>query len=61
MLIDRFNSDDRAAFLAASCAMSFSQGEVLYEADAPVAHVLFVESGIISAVVIMEDGRSVET
>jgi CRP-like cAMP-binding protein len=39
----------------------FSQGAVLQEQDAPVAHVYFPMNGLISLVSIMEDGRAVES
>jgi CRP-like cAMP-binding protein len=61
MLIDRFPSEDRAAFLAASSPVTFRLGQILYESGDPVVHVLFVETGIISAVAVMKDGRTVET
>ena len=60
MMIDRFPPEDRAAFLAASSPVDFALSQVIYEAGDPVNHVIFVESGIISAVTVMEDGRTVE-
>ncbi|UYN96533.1 MAG: Crp/Fnr family transcriptional regulator [Enhydrobacter sp.] len=60
------------AFLAALPARDFAelrphlrlveigQGDVLCENGAPIGHVLFVESGMISLVTTMRDGRAVE-
>jgi CRP-like cAMP-binding protein len=39
----------------------FSQGAVLQEQDAPVAHVYFPMNGLVSLVSIMEDGQAVES
>ena len=39
----------------------FSQGAVLQEQEAPVAHVYFPMNGLVSLVSIMEDGRAVES
>jgi len=39
----------------------FSQGAVLQEQGAPVAHVYFPMNGLVSLVSIMEDGRAVES
>jgi len=60
-LIENLSSEDRAALLAASAPFDFTVGHVFLEAGDDVSHVYFVESGIISAVGVMQDGRTVET
>ena len=59
-LIARLSSDDRDALLAAATPFDFSLGHVFCEAGDLVTHVYFVDSGIISAVAVMADGRTVE-
>lgn len=47
--------------LLAQCeTVSLTAKEVLYEPGAPLAYVFFPKSGVISLLVIMDDGRSVE-
>lgn len=60
-LLARLTPPDRAALLAEAVSFPFSQGHVFSEPGDPVPHVHFVESGVISAVAAMEDGRTVET
>jgi len=60
-LIENLSSEDRAALLAASTPMDFAVGQVFLEAGDEVTHIYFVETGIISAVGVMSDGRTVET
>jgi CRP-like cAMP-binding protein len=60
-LIDRLSPEDRDALLDASTAFEFDLGHIFAEVGDPVAHVHFVERGIISAVAGMQDGRTVET
>ncbi|CAN5231589.1 hypothetical protein BH10PSE2_BH10PSE2_17450 [soil metagenome] len=47
--------------LAASSPFEFEVGHVFLEAGDEVSHVYFVDKGIISAVGVMSDGRTVET
>lgn len=60
-LIDRLSPEERDALLAASTPFEFELGHIFTEAGDTVSHVHFVQSGIISAVAGMEDGRTVET
>jgi CRP-like cAMP-binding protein len=59
--MNRLSPDDRAAILLASTAFEFGLGHLFAEAGDEVAHIHFVQSGIISAVAVMADGRTVET
>lgn len=61
ILLDRLSSDDRAAMMLASTAFEFPLGHLFAEAGDDISHVHFVQSGIISAVAVMADGRTVET
>ena len=40
--------------------VSLAQGEVIYEADAPIGHVYFPETAVFSMLAVMEDGATVE-
>lgn len=60
-LISRLSSEDRDALLAVATPFEFPLGHVFSEAGDLVSHVYFVDSGIISAVAVMQDGRTVET
>lgn len=60
-LISRLSSEDRDALLAVATPYEFSLGHVFSEAGDLVTHLYFVDSGIISAVAVMQDGRTVET
>lgn len=41
--------------------VEFPSGHVIYQAGAPVEHVYFINSGLVSLIKTMKDGRSVET
>lgn len=60
-LIEQLSSEDRAALMATSSTFEFDVGHVFCEAGDAIQHVHFVEAGIISAVAVMSDGRTVET
>ncbi|HEV7353541.1 MAG TPA: Crp/Fnr family transcriptional regulator [Brevundimonas sp.] len=60
-LIAALGAADREALLAATTPVAFRLGEIFAEPGDLVEDLHFVESGIISAVAIMQDGRSVET
>lgn len=60
-IIDRLPAEDRAALLAWLAPFDFAIGHVFCEPGDAVTHIHFVYSGIISAVAVMEDGRTVET
>ncbi|MGV8930400.1 MAG: Crp/Fnr family transcriptional regulator [Brevundimonas sp.] len=55
------SSEDRDALLAVATPYEFSLGHVFSEAGDLVTHLYFVDSGIISAVAVMQDGRTVES
>ncbi|HWQ86010.1 Crp/Fnr family transcriptional regulator [Brevundimonas sp.] len=59
-LIARLSSEDRSALTAVATPFDFTLGHVFCEAGDLVTHLYFVDSGIISAVAVMEDGRTVE-
>ena len=60
LLIQSLAPDDRDALLAASTAVEFEAGHVFCEAGDDSVEILFPERGVISALSVMEDGRSVE-
>lgn len=60
-LIDALDFEDRKAVLANSVPVDFAQGHVFYEPGDPIEYVHFVETAIVSAVAVLEDGRTVET
>ncbi len=41
--------------------VSFEIGDVLMEVDAPISRIVFLESGLVSYVTVMEDGASIES
>jgi hypothetical protein len=43
------------------CAIPLRQGAILHDADAPIEHVYFPQSGMVSVVGTMRDGTMVET
>lgn len=47
--------------LAVASPLEFAVGHIFCEAGNPVTHVHFIDVGIISAVMVMTDGRTVET
>lgn len=59
-LIGRLSSEDRDALLAIAAPFEFELGHVFCEAGDLVTHLYFPDSGIVSAVVVMKDGRTVE-
>ncbi|HVL40856.1 MAG TPA: Crp/Fnr family transcriptional regulator [Brevundimonas sp.] len=59
-LIAQLTPDDRDAVLAIASPYEFPLGHVFCEAGDLVTHLYFVDSGIVSAVAVMEDGRTVE-
>jgi len=60
-LIDAMDAEDRKALLAGAAIMEFPQGHVFYEPGGAIDHLHFIETGICSAVAVLEDGRTVET
>jgi CRP-like cAMP-binding protein len=60
-LILSLPAEDRDALMAASTPFEFEQGHIFCEAGDEVCDVTFPEKGVISAVSVMEDGRTVET
>ena len=60
-LIAALNPEDRDALLAQCHRIEFPQGSVFYEAGDAIDHLYFIETGICSAVAVLEDGRTVET
>ena len=60
-LIRALPADDREAVLVASAVFEFDPGHLFCEAGDEVCDVIFPERGVISAVAVMEDGRTVET
>lgn len=60
-LIEAMEAEDRKALLAGISAMEFPQGHVFYEPGGAIDHLHFIDTGICSAVAVLEDGRTVET
>lgn len=60
-LIAALDDADREALLAQSVSVDFSQGQIFHEPGDPVDQVYFIEDGIVSAVAVLQDGRTVET
>ncbi|RZJ43120.1 MAG: Crp/Fnr family transcriptional regulator [Brevundimonas sp.] len=52
---------DREALLAQSVAIEFAQGQIFHEPGDPIDQVYFIEHGVVSAVAVLQDGRTVET
>jgi len=59
-LIEQMTPEDRDALLAIATPCDFALGHVFSEAGDLVSHLYFVDAGIVSAVAVMEDGRTVE-
>jgi CRP-like cAMP-binding protein len=59
-IISSLTSEDRDALLTLATPHEFVLGDVFCEAGDPVTQIYFVDSGIVSAVAVMEDGRTVE-
>ena len=60
-LIAALDSSDREALLAQSVGIDFAQGHVFHEPGDPIDQVHFIEHGVVSAVAVLQDGRTVET
>ena len=60
-LLESLPPEDRDAVLAATTPFEFDLGHVFTEAGETVSSVHFVVSGIVSAVAVTPDGRTVET
>ncbi|MBA4805095.1 MAG: Crp/Fnr family transcriptional regulator [Brevundimonas sp.] len=60
-LIASLEPDDRAALLSHCARTDFPQGFVFFEPGDEIEHIHFIDSGIASSVVVLEDGRTVET
>lgn len=60
-LIEALDGRDREALLAQSTPMDFAQGHVFHEPGDAIDHVHFIERGVVSAVAVLHDGRTVET
>ncbi|MDQ8027902.1 MAG: Crp/Fnr family transcriptional regulator [Brevundimonas sp.] len=52
---------DREALLAQCVAVDFAQGQIFHEPGDPIDQIYFIEDGIVSAVAVLQDGRTVET
>lgn len=60
-LILELPEDDRAALLEAGAPFTFAPGETLCESGRIPGAVEFIETGVVSAVVVVEDGHMVES
>ena len=60
-LLEKLAAEDRQAVLSQSTPVDFHQGHVFHEPGDPIDQIHFVETGIISAVAVLQDGRTVET
>lgn len=60
-LLDRVARDDQVKLLQYCELVELPAGTVLYEPGAPLTHVYFLQSGMVSLIAVMQDGRSVET
>lgn len=60
-LIAALNDVDREALLAHVVPVEFAQGHVFHEPGDPIDHVYFIDHGVVSAVAVLQDGRTVET
>jgi CRP-like cAMP-binding protein len=60
-LLSRMTADDRNAVLAIATTQDFVLGDTICAPGEPLTHLHFVNSGIISVVTEMSDGRSVES
>ena len=60
-LIGALESKDRDALLGQSVLIDFPQGHIFHEPGDVIDHVHFIERGIVSAVAVLQDGRTVET
>lgn len=53
--------EDRHAVMALCAPFEFRQGHLFHEAGDALDHVHFVETGVVSSVAVLADGRTVET
>ena len=60
-LLDRVSPDDQTKLLRFCELVELRAGTALYEPGAPLTHVYFLLSGMVSLIAVMHDGRSVET
>ena len=60
-LIEALGAADREALLAQATDVDFAQGHIFHEPGDPIDHVHFIEHGVVSAVAVLQDGRTVET
>ncbi len=60
ILIDGLSLEDRELLIAVATDFDFQLGHVFMEPADVVDHIYFVDEGIVSAVALMKDGRSVE-
>ncbi|QDH72414.1 Crp/Fnr family transcriptional regulator [Brevundimonas sp. M20] len=60
-LIAALGPADRAALLAHTVPVEFPPGQIFHEPGDPIDHVYFIDQGIVSAVAVLHDGRTVET
>jgi len=58
--LDRLSPADLAALAPHLARVELPQGRVLFEQDDAIEHVHFLTSGVLSSVVVLSDGRSVE-
>lgn len=59
-LIEALSPLDRDALLAFAQPLRFQEGQILQEADEAVGQVLFLDQGLVSALIVFADGRTVE-
>jgi CRP-like cAMP-binding protein len=59
-ILAALNSTAQQRFLSQLERVSLSQGDVIYEADAPIDYVYFPETAIFSMLTLMKDGSTVE-
>lgn len=60
-LLASLPAEERQSVLAHAAPFEFAQGYVFHEAGDPIDHVHFIESGVVSSVAVLADGRMVET
>jgi CRP-like cAMP-binding protein len=59
-LLDRLPPDETSRLLALAETVSLRHLEQLHEQDGPLLHVYFPKSGVLSSVIVLEEGRVVE-
>jgi CRP-like cAMP-binding protein len=60
-LIEALDVADRDALLSQCVSIEFAPGHIFHEPGDPIDHVFFIEHGVVSAVAVLQDGRTVET